>query len=125
VVVPTEGVPVDPGDSAAAFDITDQGAATFRPRFANITVSYEGVSQTARLTVSPSDKAFDKVSDKIFDKIVKDSDNFPIEFRSAGGDPASAAQPDDEPDQPSGEGEAFIGPEERPEVEPPGESDNE
>jgi hypothetical protein len=105
----------------ATFDIQDEGEFIFRLKFADIRVTYEDVTPPpARLTVSPTDdKTFDKIRLKEF------GEDFPIEFRSAGGDPASAAQPADESDQPSGEGEAFIGPEERPEVEPPGESDNE
>jgi len=120
VFVPAEGAPVDPGANVATFDIQDEGGFIFKPKFADIRVTYEGVTPPpARLTVSPSD-------DKVFDKIIKErGEDFPIEFRSAGGDPASAAQPADEPDQTSGEGEAFIRPEERPEVEPPDETDNE
>jgi hypothetical protein len=121
VFVPAAGVPVDPGANVATFDIQDEGEFIFRLKFADIRVTYEDVTPPpARLTVSPTDdKTFDKIRLKEF------GEDFPIEFRSAGGDPASAAQPADESDQPSGEGEAFIGPEERPEVEPPGESDNE
>ena len=123
VFVPGEGVPVEAGDAAAAFEITDEGVVTSRPRFADITVTYEGVSQTARLTVSPFDKPFDKIADKFTDKIAKDTDIF-TEFRSRGIDPVSAARPQDEPDEPETGGEAFIRPEERPEVERPDEPDN-
>jgi hypothetical protein len=118
VFVPAQGVPVDPGANVATFDIQDEGGFIFKPKFADIRVTYEGVTPPpARLTVSPSD-------DKTFDKIIKDRD-FPTEFSTRGVDPASAARPADESDRPSGEGEAFIRPEERPEVEPPDEPDNE
>lgn len=119
VFVPAEGVPVDPGSNVATFEIQDGGGFLIRPKISDIRVSYEDVSPPpARLTVSPSD-------DKTFDKIIKDLDDFPIEFRTRSVDPASAVRPVDESDQPSGEDEAFIRPEERPEVKPPGESDNE
>ena len=114
VFVPAEGVPVDSGANVATFDIQDEGEFIFRLKFADIRVTYEDVTPPpARLTVSPTD-------DKTFDKIIKErGEDFPIEFRSAGVDPASAAQPPDESDQPSGEGEAFIRREERPDVQPP------
>jgi hypothetical protein len=123
VFVPAEGVPVDSGNTAATFDIQDEGEVIFKAKFADIRVSYEGVTQTARLTVSPGEKPFDKVIDKLTDKVIKDREDFPTEFDTRSGAPTSSFQPEDETDQPSGE--AFIRPEERPEVEPPGESDNE
>lgn len=121
VFVPGEGVPVEAGDAAAAFEITDEGVVTAKPRLADITVSYEGVSQTARLTVTPFEKPFDKIRDKLTDKIAKDFDNFPTEFRTRNIDPVSAVRPDADADEPVAGGEAFIRPEERPEVERPDE----
>ena len=123
VFVPREGVPVEAGEAAAAFEITDEGVLTTKPRFADITVTYEGVSQTARLTVSPFDKPFDKTRDKFTDKIAKDTDIF-TGFRTRSVDPASAARPETEPDDQEAGGEAFIRPEERPEVERPEEPEN-
>lgn len=117
VFVPTEGVPVDPGDTAATFDIQDEGEVIFKAKFADIRVSYEDVSQTARLTVSPGEKPFDKVRDKLTDKVIKDREDFPTEFDTRSGAPTSSFQP--EADRTSGGGEAFIRPEERPDVPRP------
>jgi hypothetical protein len=120
VFVPAEGVPVESGDTAAAFDINDEGLVTVKPRFADIRVAYEGDSVTARLTVSPidksGDKVRDKVTDKVTDKVAKDREEFPTEFSTRGGDPTSAIRPDEAPNLRSTGGEAFIRPEERPEV---------